>query len=287
MENIKVGFIGLGVMGTPMCENVVKSGYEVFAYDVSEKALAYAESFGVKALKNAEEVVKAADVTITMLPNGDIVKSVLQSVESAFTSEKTYIDMSTINFSSVEEIVKRLKNRGIAVLDAPVVKSKAAAISGDLGILVGGEKADYERVLPLLKRMGKNTIYMGKNGSGYLAKVCHNMLVGEISVAVSETLTLAKTLGLDVEDFVAAVSYGGGQNFYMDGKAKAIVKEDYSCNFALGYEYKDLNLAKELEEKSGLDLSGLENALKKYEEGVKDGYSSDDFCKIIKTIKTK
>lgn len=287
MENIKVGFIGLGVMGTPMCENIVKSGYEVFAYDVSEKALAYAESFGVKALKNAEEVVKAADVTITMLPNGDIVKSVLQSVESAFTSEKTYIDMSTINFSSVEEIVKRLKNRGVAVLDAPVVKSKAAAISGDLGILVGGEKADYERVLPLLKRMGKNTIYMGKNGSGYLAKVCHNMLVGEISVAVSETLTLAKTLGLDVEDFVTAVSYGGGQNFYMDGKAKAIVKEDYSCNFALGYEYKDLNLAKELEEKSGLDLSGLENALKKYEEGVKDGYSSDDFCKIIKTIKTK
>ena len=287
MENIKVGFIGLGVMGTPMCENIVKSGYEVFAYDVSEKALAYAESFGVKALKNAEEVVKAADVTITMLPNGDIVKSVLQSVESAFTSEKTYIDMSTINFSSVEEIVKRLKNRGVAVLDAPVVKSKAAAISGDLGILVGGEKADYERVLPLLKRMGKNTIYMGKNGSGYLAKVCHNMLVGEISVAVSETLTLAKTLGLDVEDFVTAVSYGGGQNFYMDRKAKAIVKEDYSCNFALGYEYKDLNLAKELEEKSGLDLSGLENALKKYEEGVKDGYSSDDFCKIIKTIKTK
>lgn len=113
------------------------------------------------------------------------------------------------------------------------------------------------------------------------------MLVGEISVAVSETLTLAKTLGLDVEDFVTAVSYGGGQNFYMDGKAKAIVKDDYSCNFALGYEYKDLNLAKELEEKSGLDLSGLENALKKYEEGVKAGYSSDDFCKIIKTIKTK
>ena len=287
MENIKVGFIGLGVMGTPMCENIVKSGYEVFAYDVSEKALAYAESFGVKALKSAEEVVKAADVTITMLPNGDIVKSVLQSVESAFTSGKTYIDMSTINFSSVEEIVNRLKNRGVAVLDAPVVKSKAAAISGDLGILVGGEKADYEQALPLLKRMGKNTIYMGKNGSGYLAKVCHNMLVGEISVAVSETLALAKTLGLDVEDFVTAVSYGGGQNFYMDGKAKAIVKDDYSCNFALGYEYKDLNLAKELEEKSGLDLSGLENALKKYEEGVKAGYSSDDFCKIIKTIKTK
>lgn len=287
MENIKVGFIGLGVMGTPMCENIVKNGYEVFAYDVSENALTYAESFGVKALKNAEDVVKAADVTITMLPNGDIVKSVLQSVEEAFASGKTYIDMSTINFSSVEEIVNRLKNRGVAVLDAPVVKSKAAAISGDLGILVGGEKADYEQVLPILKCMGKNTIYMGKNGSGYLAKVCHNMLVGEISVAVSETLTLAKTLGLDVEDFVTAVSYGGGQNFYMDGKAKAIVKDDYSCNFALGYEYKDLNLAKELEEKSGLDLSGLENALKKYEEGVKAGYSSDDFCKIIKTIKTK
>lgn len=287
MENIKVGFIGLGVMGTPMCENIVKGGYEVFAYDVSEKALLNAESFGVKALKNAEEVVKAADVTITMLPNGDIVKGVLESVEDAFTFGKIYIDMSTINFSSVEEIVNRLKNRSVAVLDAPVVKSKAAAISGDLGILVGGEKAYYEQVLPLLKRMGKNTIYMGKNGSGYLAKVCHNMLVGEISVAVSETLTLAKTLGLDVEDFVTAVSYGGGQNFYMDGKAKAIVKDDYSCNFALGYEYKDLNLAKELEEKSGLDLSGLENALKKYEEGVKAGYSSDDFCKIIKTIKTK
>lgn len=285
MADIKVGFIGLGVMGAPMCNNIIKSGYEVFAYDNNEQARENAKTLGATVLSSAAEVAKSADVTILMLPNGDIVKSVVTEIKSELISNKTLVDMSTINLSSIKDEVEELKSFGVSVLDAPVVKSKAAAISGDLGILVGGERADYERLLPLFKTMGKNVIYMGKNGSGYVAKVCHNMLVGEISVAVSETLTLAKKQGLDVEDFVTAVSYGGGQNFYMDGKAKPIVNEDFTCNFALGYEYKDLNLAKELEESSGLNLTGFQNALEKYREGVEAGYSKDDFCKIIKTIK--
>lgn len=284
MENIKIGFIGLGVMGTPMCGNILKNGYEVFAYDISETAKENIKSLGGKIASSNKEVAKNADVVILMLPNGDIVKSVIKEIEDDLVEGKTLIDMSTINYSSVKDLVELLKNKGVSVLDAPVVKSKAAAISGDLGILVGGERETYEKVLPILKTMGKNVIYMGNSGSGYIAKVCHNMLVGEISVAVSETLTLAKKQGLDISDFVTAVSYGGGQNFYMDGKAKSIEKEDYTCNFALGYEYKDLNLAKELEKDVGLNLTGLNNALNKYKEGVEKGYSKDDFCKIIKTI---
>ncbi len=285
MENIKIGFIGLGVMGLPMCNNIIKNGFEVFAFDKDENAKQSAKNIGAMVLDGAKDVAKNADVTILMLPNGDIVKSVISEIADELISGKTLVDMSTINLSSIESEVERLKYKGVAVLDAPVVKSKAAAISGDLGILVGGEKSDFERLLPLFKTMGKNVIYMGKNGSGYIAKVCHNMLVGEISVAVSETLTLAKKQGLNISDFVTAVSYGGGQNFYMDGKAAPIEREDFTCNFSLCYEYKDLNLAKELEEKSELNLTGLDNALNKYREGVEAGYSKDDFCKIIKTIK--
>lgn len=285
MADIKIGFIGLGVMGTPMCKNVIKNGYEVFAFDVSEKACENARLFGAKLCVDAKEVAQKADVIILMLPNGEIVSSVAKEIAPFLSLGKTLIDMSTINFASVCETVLSLKEKGVRVLDAPVVKSKAAAISGELGILVGGEKADYDFALPLLKTMGKNVVHMGKNGSGYAAKVCHNMLVGEISIAVSEAFVLAKAQGLDLADFVTAVSYGGGQNFFMDSKAQAIIKGDFSCNFALGYEHKDLKLAKSLESDCGLELSGLENALKKYSEGVERGFSGDDFCKIIETIR--
>ena len=217
---MKIGFIGLGIMGESMCENIVKKHDDtVYCFDFVKEKVDLLASKGAVPCENSLELAKKSDVIVSMVPKSEHSRAVYTSILEALDSSKTCIDMSTIDPSVSVEISEMVKKTGARFIDAPVVKSKPAAIEGTLGIYVGGDEKTYEDMLPILKYMGCNVIRMGGNGKGLVMKICHNALVSQIQNGVNETITLAKANGITIPAFAEAVSYGGASNWYLDGQA--------------------------------------------------------------------
>jgi len=192
--------------------------------------------------------------------------------------------MSTISPTVSKNLAKKVAEKKSIMLDAPVVKSKAAAITGDLGILVGGDEGAFEQIKPILKCMGKNIIRMGQNGAGLAMKLCHNYLVAQIQEGVNEMLTLASKAGLDFDSVIKAISYGGGQNFYLDSKGETINKRDFSPKFPFEHMEKDIKLTAEFAKDLGLKLPAMDIVKKIYDEGIKEGLAREDFSASIKIV---
>lgn len=285
---MKIGFIGLGIMGESMCENIVKKHDDkVYAFDFVEEKVKKLEAIGAIGCKSSLEVASNADVIISMVPKSEHSRSVYNEILPALDNTKTCIDMSTIDPSVSVEISKMVKEKGAEFIDAPVVKSKPAAIAGKLGIYVGGDDETYEAMLPILKYMGENVIHMGENGKGLVMKICHNALVSQIQNGVNETVTLAGANGIDILTFAQAISYGGGQNFYLDSKKEPISKGDYTTAFSIENEYKDVNICMNLAKECGVNMPGEENALSVYQKAMDAGYGKEDFCATIKVVRGK
>lgn len=283
---MKIGFIGLGIMGESMCENIVKKHDDtVYAFDFVQEKVDLLASKGAVACKDSVELAKNSDVIISMVPKSEHVRSVYTGILEVLDGTKTCIDMSTIDPSVSVEISRMVKEKGAQFMDAPVVKSKPAAIAGKLGIYVGGEEAVYEKMLPILSYMGENVIRMGDNGKGLVMKICHNALVSQIQNGVNETLVLAQKNGISVSTFATAISYGGGQNFYLDGKAAPIEKEDYTTAFSVENMAKDVNICMSLAQECGLDMPGERNVCQVYDKALELGYGKEDFCATIKVVR--
>lgn len=281
---MKVGFIGLGVMGSPMCRNLIqKSGFEIWVYDINEKAMDAAKAFGGKLAESTYQLGERCNVIFTMLPRDHHVKMVYEQLFKAPCGKHTYIDMSTISPTCSREIADIALEREEYFLDAPVVKSRQAAEIGDLGIYVGGNYEIFQKIKALLECMGSNIIYMGDNGAGLVMKLCHNMLVGQIQNGVNEMLTLAKKAGgINVGLFAQAVACGGGKNFYLESKAEALNKSDYTTAFAVEYMHKDVHLAEELCRENALHMEGVELVAARYDEAMDRGLGKLDFSSVYK-----
>lgn len=283
---MKIGFIGLGIMGESMCENIVKKHDDkVFVFDFVKEKVELLESKGAVACKSSLEVAQNADVIVSMVPKSEHSMAVYKEVLPALDETKICIDMSTIDPSVSVEIAEMVKATGAQFADAPVVKSKPAAIAGKLGIYVGGDEETYEKIKPILAYMGENIIRMGDNGKGLVMKICHNALVSQIQNGVNETLTLAGKNGIDVDQFTTAVSYGGGQNFYLDSKAVVIKREDYTTAFSVENMYKDVNICMNMAEECGLKMPGEAAAKQVYDKAMELGYGKEDFCATIKAVR--
>ena len=283
---MKIGFIGLGIMGESMCENIVKKHDDtVYVFDFIEEKVKKLEAVGAVGCGSSKEVAEHADVIISMVPKSEHSKSVYGEILPVLNGEKTCIDMSTIDPSVSVEISQMVKATGAQFIDAPVVKSKPAAIAGTLGIYVGGEEAVYEAMRPILLYMGEHVIRMGENGKGLVMKICHNALVSQIQNGVNETVTLAAANGIDIGTFAEAISYGGGQNFYLDSKKEPIAKEDYTTAFSVENEYKDVNICMNLAKECGVSMPGEKNALRVYQKAMDAGLGKEDFCATIKVVR--
>lgn len=283
---MKIGFIGLGIMGESMCENIVKKHDDkVFVFDFVKEKVELLESKGAVACKSSLEVAQNADVIVSMVPKSEHSMAVYKEVLPALDETKICIDMSTIDPSVSVEIAEMVKATGAQFADAPVVKSKPAAVAGKLGIYVGGDEETYEKIKPILAYMGENIIRMGDNGKGLVMKICHNALVSQIQNGVNETLTLAGKNGIDVDQFTTAVSYGGGQNFYLDSKAAVIKREDYTTAFSVENMYKDVNICMNMAEECGLKMPGEAAAKQVYDKAMELGYGKEDFCATIKAVR--
>ena len=285
---MRIGFIGLGIMGEAMCANIIaKHDDTVYVYDHVQEKTDLLASKGGTACASCAEVAEKADLFITMVPKSEHVRAVCEEVLPLLNQTKTWIDMSTIDPVVSVEISQKVKQTGASFLDAPVVKSRPAAEAGKLGIYVGGTEEDYERVRPVLSYMGENIIRMGDNGKGLVMKICHNALVSQIQNGVNETSSLAERNGIDILTFAKAISYGGGQNFYLDSKKYVISRNDFTTAFSVANMHKDVHICLDLAKQCGLAMPGEENAARVYDDAMEAGYGNEDFSATVKVVRGK
>ena len=282
---MKIGFVGLGIMGDPMCRNIIsKSGDAVYVYDTDADKVKSLAAFGANACSDALKVAKKSDLIITMVPKSEHSLSVWEQMLPAMDKNKIGVDMSTIDPSVSVEIAEKVKKKGGRFADAPVVKSRPAAIAGSLGIYVGCDEELFDVIRPVLAYMGANIIRMGGNGMGLVMKICHNSLVAEIQNGVNETLLLASKYGISPDVFRVAASYGGAQNFYLDGQAEKIMNRDWTTAFSIDNMRKDLGIALGMAAENGLDLPGLANARRVYDDSADAGEGGEDFRATYKAV---
>lgn len=281
-----IGFIGLGIMGESMCANIVKKhDGKVFCSDINRAQVKKLEELGAIGCATNCEVAENSDVIITMVPKSEHVRQIYGEILPKITAGKICIDMSTIDPSVSVEVSKLVKAKGAQFADAPVVKSKPAAIAGTLGILVGCDESLFKTIEPILKYMGCNVIRMGENGKGLVMKICHNTLVAEIQNGVNETIALAKKMGISIKDYATAISYGGGQNFYLDGQWKNLADENWTTAFSLENEHKDLGICQRLSGEANFPMPGMENAKRVYDKGMAAGIGKEDWRATYKIVR--
>lgn len=282
---MKVGFIGLGLMGEAMSKNLIKkSGHSIYVYDLNAAAVADLVSAGAMSTASIADMAKICDVIISMVPKSEHVEAVYKELLPVIHQGQILIDMSTIAPETSIALAKKVKQTGAVMLDAPVVKSRPAAIDGSLGIYVGGDVAAYEKVKAILGCMGNNIIHLGDNGRGLVMKLCHNVLVAEIQNGVNEIMATAKHFGIGFDDFATAVSYGGATNFYLTSKLPSLKAENYTAAFSLENMAKDINYFNQLLASQKLTLAGVKATGQVYDYALKQGWGHEDFSATYKAV---
>ncbi len=244
---MKIGFIGLGIMGKPMAENLIKAGHELTVYNRSRAAIDEVVAFSqgkAKAAETAADAVKGAEIVMTMLPNSPHVKSVmLTDNKAADFMEKgaIFVDMSSINPIASREIAAALAEKGIEMLDAPVSGGEPKAIDGTLSFMVGGKPEVFSKVKPVLEAMGSSVVLCGSVGAGNVTKLCNQAIVAVNIAAVSEALMLGKKAGVNPEAIYQAIRGGLAGSVVMDAKAPMIMDRNFKPGFRIDLHIKDLN----------------------------------------------
>lgn len=283
---MKIGFIGLGIMGESMSENIVKKHNDtVYVSDLVKSQVEKLAAVGAVACDSNIDIAKKADIIITMVPKSEHVKAIYTELLPYIDSSKICIDMSTIDPSTSVEVANMIKAKGAQFADAPVVKSKPAAVSGELGVLVGCDEELYPVIKPILEYMGCNVIRMGENGKGLIMKICHNTLCAQIQNGVNETLVLAQKLGVSPQDYYTAISYGGAQCFYLDAQWQNIANENWTTAFSLENEHKDLGICQRLSAEQGYSMPGMELVKSVYDKGMSAGIGKEDWRATYKIVR--
>lgn len=243
---MKVGFIGLGIMGKPMCKNVLKAGYEVTAFDFNESAVDEVAKVGAKKASNGKEVAENSDVVITMLPNSPHVNSALfdaNGIAEGLSEGKAVIDMSSISPVASREFDEKLSKMGVDFLDAPVSGGEPKAIDGTIAVMVGGQKEAFDKYYDLMMTMAGSVTYVGEAGAGNITKLANQMIVALNIAAVSEAFALAKKAGVDPELVFQAIRGGLAGSTVMDAKAPMILSRNFDPGFRIELHIKDLQNA--------------------------------------------
>ena len=241
---MKIGFVGLGIMGKPMAKNLISAGYDLIVYDRNSQAVKEVAAAGATAANSVVEVAAAADVFFTMLPNSPHVKDVLFGEGNAIStlrSGATVIDMSSINPVASREFAAALAEKGVEMLDAPVSGGEPKAIDGTLAFMVGGKKEVFEKYKPFLENMGASVTLVGDIGAGNVAKLCNQVVVAVNIAAVSEALMLGQKCGVNPEDVFNAIKGGLAGSTVMNAKAPMMLDRNFAPGFRIDLHIKDLN----------------------------------------------
>jgi 2-hydroxy-3-oxopropionate reductase len=252
-----IGFIGLGIMGRPMARNLIKAGYSLVVHSRSRGPVEEIVKAGAVAAASPRDVAGQCDVLITMLPNSPDVEQVALGPGGIVEGARRGLvvaDMSTISPIVSQKIGRALEPRGVAMLDAPVSGGEKGAIDGALSIMVGGDKAVFERVLPVFQAMGKTITLLGPLGFGGFTKLANQIIVAVNLTALAEALTLGKKAGLDRELLLTALAGGLAGSKCLDQKKPNYVANTYNPGFKIDLHYKDLGLIMESARALGVPL---------------------------------
>ncbi len=246
MSELKIGFIGLGYMGRPMCRNLLKAGYPVVVWNRSRPGIEYAVSHGAVEVMSAREVAQASDIVITMVKHGGDTAEValgMNGLASGARAGMILVDMSTIAPTQAAYIASQLAEHGVLMLDAPVSGSTPRAEAGTLSIMVGGPTSAFDRALPVLQKLGSSIVHVGEtNGAGQGAKLCNQVLVLVNMLATCEALTLGARLGLDVRRVHEAVKNGAGGSWQFENLGARIIDGDLEPGGTVETVQKDLDI---------------------------------------------
>ncbi|MGE0565260.1 MAG: 3-hydroxyisobutyrate dehydrogenase [Pseudolabrys sp.] len=290
-----VAFIGLGNMGLPMAQNLIKAGHQVTGVDLSAAAKDKLKSAGGAIANGAGEAAAAADVVVTMLPSGKEVRALYLEANGIVANAKKgalLIDSSTIDVESARAVAKAATDKGLLMVDAPVSGGVGGATAATLTFMVGGSDTAFAKAKPILEVMGKTIVHAGGDGNGQAAKICNNMILGISMIAVSEAFVLAEKLGLDHQKLFDISSKSSGQCWSMTsycpvpGPVPASpANRDYQAGFTAAMMLKDLKLSQDAAKAAGAATPLGADAASIYSRYADSGEAGRDFSGIIRFIR--
>ena len=290
-----IGFIGLGNMGLPMAQNLLKAGHAVQGFDMSQAQVLALTASGGQAAANVKDAASGAEIVITMLPAGQHVRDVYlrpDGVLAAAGAGTLLIDSSTIDVATARDVAAAADKKSLPMLDAPVSGGVGGAQAGTLTFMVGGGAQAFARALPVLEKMGKTIVHAGGAGNGQAAKICNNMILGVSMIAVSEAFVLAEKLGLDAQKLFDISSKSSGQCWSMTTYCPvpgpvptSPANRDYKAGFTAAMMLKDLKLAQDAANAAGAETPLGADAAKIYGDFVETGEGPRDFSGVIRFIR--
>jgi 3-hydroxyisobutyrate dehydrogenase-like beta-hydroxyacid dehydrogenase len=282
---MKVGFIGMGTMGHPMAQNLLKKGYKLTIYNRTIEKTEFLKQQGATVANSPKEVTLQSDIVFTMLTADTAVEEVVLGENGIVNGAHTgliVVDSSTISPSTSKKLAATLSQHGVDMLDAPVTGSEPQAIQGILTFMVGGKKELYEKCMPVFLAMGQGAYYMGENGKGSYAKLANNTMSAINLLSFAEAVTMATKAGIDPEIFVNVVSGGGARSGMVDNKASKVFNRDFAPHFMTQLIHKDLGLASNVAKELEVSTPVLNLAKEIFQMAKAKGYGSEDMSAVIK-----
>ena len=287
-KSLRVGFVGMGIMGAPMAANCLKAGFAVTVFNRSaEKTRPLAEA-GAAVADSPAAVAAASDIVCTCVTADDDVRQVvLDETTGIIASARDgliVVDHSTVSPGVAVECAEALRAKGAGFLDAPISGGDVGAKAGTLSIMVGGEKADFDTALPVLDVMGGTVTYCGASGAGYTVKLCNQILGALHLVAAAEAISLAKAAGVDIAAMLKAVSSGAAGSWILSNLGPKMAAGDFVPGFFVDYQLKDLKLAMSASDGLGLPLPGAALATQLMKSTSALGHGRDGTQAIIAAL---
>jgi len=282
---MKIGFIGLGIMGKPMSHNLIKAGYSLVVLDLDRAAVAELVAAGAETAATPGEVAARCEIIITMLPNSPQVKTVVlgeQGVLGGARRGSVLIDMSSIAPLVSREVAARLAEQGVEMLDAPVSGGQPKAIDGTLSVMVGGPQEVFDRCFPILKAMAGSVVRVGAVGAGNVTKLANQVIVALNLAAMSEALVLATKAGVEPELVFQAIRGGLAGSTVLEAKVPLVLDRKFQPGFRINLHIKDLANALETSHELGVPLPLTASVMEMMQALKVDGQGGEDHCSLVR-----
>jgi 3-hydroxyisobutyrate dehydrogenase-like beta-hydroxyacid dehydrogenase len=280
----RLGFVGVGNMGEPICRHLLEGGYELLIYDADPEALARLSDTPAVPAASPEALATEADVVLLSLPNSDVVEEVVfgeSGLNEGLSAGKALIDTSSSRPSSTRGISERLAAEGIDMLDAPVSGGVLRAREGTLSIMVGGKRAVYEKYRGIFESFGDNIFFVGDNGAGHLVKALNNLLSATTLASAAEAALLARRAGVALDAFVEVINASNGRSYSTEVKfPRYILNRTFDDGFALSLMSKDLKIALETAAEMGFPMPIGSTLVQIWELAVARGYGPENHTAI-------
>ncbi|MEE8555278.1 MAG: NAD(P)-dependent oxidoreductase [bacterium] len=284
---MKIGFIGVGNMGAPICRNLIREGHPVRVHDVSPAAVERMTALGAEAVESPRHLAEAAEVVFACLPTPAVAEEVLLGSGGVIEGARaglTVADFSTNGPALARMAAERLGERGVDYLDCPVAGGVKGAEAATLSVMAGGDAAAFERVLPLFRQLGRNVFHVGPSGAGCVFKILNNMVRFCNMAASNDAFMIVARAGLDPARFLEVLEQSSGGSAALDRMGRKVLKGDFGADFALDLAYKDIGLALALGEETGVPLRFVGVLKELLLEARAQDMGADDVCAMVRVI---